>query len=185
MNYRYTIDGYINESSDDEIVIISCIPKSTKISYFSGKIYIKPKYDNIVKIEGVYHLKDSEGSFDIVSFKRNKIKMTINFEESIEKKSSFKSANFQYSLVMTYVGLGVRKFTENISIISYENLTMTPNLKSSFVRSDLDLIKEVPYDEYFWKDNTVIKRGSMLEADIKEFEKNKFFGNYFNKNNNK
>jgi hypothetical protein len=82
---------------------------------------------------------------------------------------------------MHYALIASRKFIERVKIIAYEDVKHFNNLKSSYVRSDLDLIKKTTYNKLFWSDNPVLKNTPILEKEIRGFEENRSFGNYFDK----
>jgi hypothetical protein len=179
-NYKYTISGVLNEGLNDEVAIIQCTPIDKKMSYFDGKIYINSTYDNIMKIEGVYYQKQDR-SIDKISFKNNFTNLVVNFKEDESHRTYFQSAELTYNITMHYALIASRKFTERVKIIAYEDVKHFDYLKSSYVRSDLDLIKKTTYNKLFWSDNPVIKNTPILEKEIRGFEENRSFGNYFDK----
>jgi hypothetical protein len=179
-NYKYTISGVLNEGFNDEVDIIQCTPIDKKMSYFDGKIYINSTYDNIMKIEGVYYQKQDR-SIDKISFKNNFTNLVVNFKEDESHRAYFQSAELTYNITMHYALIASRKFIERVKIIAYEDVKHFNNLKSSYVRSDLDLIKKTTYNKLFWSDNPVLKNTPILEKEIRGFEENRSFGNYFDK----
>jgi hypothetical protein len=79
-------------------------------------------------------------------------------------------------------------FTEKIIesskliIYDYNDSINTQNMVSAFVNSDLDLIKNIPYNSQFWENNIVIKRSNLEKSLIKSFENSRSFeSNFINK----
>ncbi|WP_394991177.1 carboxypeptidase-like regulatory domain-containing protein [Emticicia sp.] len=176
--FNLKIVKFINYGTDDEIAEIICTPKLKENYFFEGVIYIKTKSDNIVKISGEMHYPNPTPK----KIKNPYDTYTINFKEN---KNGFSVLdNLTFIKTITLSGIPDKKIVESAKLIIYEydNAIDTKNMTSAFVNSDLDLIKNIPYNLQFWENNAVIKRSNIEKSLIKSFENSRGFeSNFINK----
>lgn len=181
--YDFKIEKFINEGTNAEIAIIKCLSKKTKKNecYFDGVVLIQTSNFNIVKIQGdIFNLMNFTGPAKIY-FKG--IHLDMNFKESSSTESSLLDyGSFTLMLEFKDNFLIKRKITENVKLILYkiEDHPVIP-LKPFDSRDDLEIIKNTKYDPTFWFNNEVVHRTPLEKEVISSFEKQKKFGNYFNK----
>jgi hypothetical protein len=176
--FNFKIGKYINFDTDNEIVEIICTPKLKENFYFEGSIYIKTKNSNIVKIVGEMHYPNP----NLKRLKNPYDSYTINFREG---KNGFSILdNLTFTKTVTFSGISEKKIIESSKLIIYDynDSINTQNMVSAFVNSDLDLIKNIPYNSQFWENNIVIKRSNLEKSLIKSFENSRSFeSNFINK----
>jgi hypothetical protein len=173
-NYLYKIEKYLNFGTIEETAEVVCTPKIKKNRYFEGSIYIKTRNNNIIKIVGNIYAPDPAPK----KLKDAYESLTVNFRETDD---NIKIDNLIFTQNVTLSGLVDKKIVESAKLIVYEynNSIDIKNMTSAFVKSDLDLIKNIPYNVEFWKNNDVIKRSNLEKSLIKSFENSKSFESNF------
>jgi len=178
--YNFKIESVLNKETDDEIIIINCIPKDKykDKAYFAGKLYIKSSTYQICQIQGTilnfFRKKSAQIKKPIIN-----IDIVFNTEH---KQTVFSHGQIELSLALISKTVVKKEVLETASVIFYqytdEDVTNLKNLESE---NDTKLIKGVAYNPEFWQNNEVIKRTPVEIRVIKSFEEQHFFGNYFSK----
>jgi hypothetical protein len=174
--FTFTIVGFINKNDSDEIAIIACKPKKKVLPVFEGNMYIYTKNPRIARLKGNTQFL----SFGIYAlFIQMVCTLDISYIENANHVMSINNANYHFAMKYPISVFKRVRTSEDISLIIYQNnISKPPNLQSSFIKNDNDFIKTTNYDPQFWKDNTILKRQSIIQTTIDSFDKKNFFGNY-------
>lgn len=168
-DYDFKVKHYLNIGSDNEIAVIkfkSNFEGSNK-SQVEGEIYVKTKLDNILRVSYNYTFLNSK------NWKRLE-NIDVNFREDNNGFSLFESL---YLTVKSFKNRSKDRISEKAWLIAYEEISnLTPgNVYPAFIKDDLKILKESPYDAGFWKENVPLKHTKIENEIIQYFEKNKKF----------
>lgn len=176
-NYKFTIKHFLNAGSTSEVVVISCKPLKKKgvSGLFEGDIFIRTGKDNLLKVIGKF-------SYPVENkVKRNEY-IDIDFKEDINDNSVIDKVNILDERISSKNG---RVRVENRiwlyfykAIDGFENGVTYP----SYNKSDLEILKNIPYIHKDWESNVYIKQPNLSREVLKSFEKGKdgFKSNYLN-----
>ena len=80
------------------------------------------------------------------------------------------------------VGGGKLKYNSQIFLLEEnDKLSNSPFIALNPTSNDVETLKTVAYDPAFWNNNPIIKRTPVEEEVIRDFERKKVLGNYFDK----
>ena len=172
-DYDFKLKHYLNIGTENEIAVIDFKSKmdSPKDSKIAGSIFVKTKFDNISKILYEY-------SFQTGKNVKRKEKIEVSFKENKEGFAVFESLN-----IVTFANRtkSVSKVDENIWFLAHEEIKNFGEGKSysAFVKNDLKILQETPYNSMFWQINVPIKYTKIENDVIKYFEKSQNFKSDF------
>lgn len=180
--YNFTIED-IYKDGDLEAVKIICSPLGKRQVEFEGAYYINNKTFQILKIEGF--VKGEIG----LSFKndsKNYMQHNNGFSVLVGYKEFEGKSLIQYTHIKSTVEtlFNDRKRTFKTSgtlyYFDYSSKSMRGGYKNSIKTHDFKEISKVKYDPVFWKENNPVKYTSEEDRAIEIYDKNKYFGTYFN-----
>jgi len=186
--YNFKLEGFIKDGADD-IAIIDCQIKDKKAGpknmYFEGCYYINTTNFNVSRIQGfVRNFKiNSKGPVKLDALDSPIDAIYANSAD--EGLSTLKYVNLTVNARIKYAGLvGGGKLTYNSQIFLLEEndtLSGAPFIALNLASNDVETLEGVAYDPEFWINNPIIKRTPVEEEVIRNFEKKKVLGNYFDK----
>lgn len=179
--YKFIVEGsYLDE--DNEIVKVRCVPKETYTTFFEGHYFVNKTTQNIVKFDG--ELKGYTG----LSFQNEQIR---NINKSVRIIAGFQEIGTQS--VVQYIHASTSselthfptnrtaQFETKGTLYFYDYFTNESfrGKKVSLKTDDLKEVKNAPYSPEFWKKNNPIKYTIDEDEAIKVYDKNNYFGTYF------
>lgn len=179
--YKFNISAFLNKNTDDEIAVVNCIPiKASKNNInFTGNLYINTHTFKLVKIQGT--VKDLIPFKFWSPFRNPDLYFDIVFKDD-PSGFIFDHANINFSMDLWSKSLKKTKISEDVKILFYKyNLSAIDSLKDVYIQNDTKYLKDIQYDAEFWKNNEIVKRTPIESNIIEKFERQKYFGNYFDK----
>lgn len=179
--YKFIVEATYNDG-ESEIVKIRCVPINTYTTFFEGDYFINKDTKNIVKIDG--EIKGYTG----LSFQNEQIR---NINKSVRIIAGFKEIGTQS--VVQYIHSSTSsdlthfptdrtaQFETKGTLYFYDYFTNESfrGKKVSLKTDDLKEVKNAPYNPEFWKKNNPIKYTIDEDEAIKVYDKNNYFGTYF------
>lgn len=184
----------IIQQEDQEIAVVQFQPKWDivgKTPSMEGTVYIDMKTFDILKLSGRFDSNDLK----VIAFRgEGKVdKYILEYESSFQQNEEgellleYISAKQEFDVV--YPDRPTKKVSTQSLLTIYDYYT--PNKRDrrlggrlNFKKSDVKAIDQKGYDQAFWSENPIVKRTSVEEAVIADFERDRQFGSIFLNNRN-
>lgn len=177
--YNFTISEII-QNGESEIFKILCTPKDNTPIAFQGVYYIENETFNLIRVEG-----EVIGDIGLNSekngwkFNNNGFSIIVNYRQNkdfyipeyirvkADTKVTYKNKTKTFETVGTLFYYG------------YSDFRIRKGKKPSIKTHDLKEVAKSKYDHIFWEKHNPLKYTLKEEKAVKMFDKNNYFGTYF------